>query len=349
MSKVELESFLKSFFLFFSSLTLLISTLFYLNYQKDVSSLDEQLLSKMRVCSYDLKCKQFDIDFINHDNQEFYKLYKSENELRSYYPIPNSKQYVMMLKLNHNKYNQKLQQLQYSTWLNLLFILIITTLLSILFSFYALYPLRNALLLTQEFIKDVLHDFNTPLATLRLNSSMLKQELGQNNKIERIEASVENILNLQSHLKSYLQNSALQKEEFDLKDLLDEKLSAIEKSHPDINFFLEVKKVKLFTNREAFARIIDNLLTNAAKYNKKNGSVTLRYEENSLKIIDSGKGIKNPKRVFERFYKEQDRGIGIGLHIVKKLCEELQIRIAIESKLNIGSVFTLKLSSLTVN
>ena len=349
MSKVELESFLKSFFLFFSSLTILIVTLFYFNYQKDISTLDEKLLSQMRVCSYDLKCKEFDIDFIPLKKQEFYRLYKLNSELSSYYPIPNSEQYTMEIKLQPSNYNSKLQKLQKSAFFYLSLTLLITTLLSVLFSFYSLHPLRNALLLTQEFIKDILHDFNTPLATLRLNSSMLKKELGDNNKIQRIESSVQNILNLQSHLKSYLQNSTLQKEEFDLEELIDEMLFSIRKNYPDIEFSTEIKRVKLFTNKDAFTRILDNLLTNAAKYNKENGSVTLSYHQQTLEVIDSGKGIKKPQYIFERFYKEQDRGIGIGLHIVKKLCDELGIKISVESQLNEGSTFKLMLSKLTVD
>ncbi len=54
-------------------------------------------------------------------------------------------------------------------------------------------------------------------------------------------------------------------------------------------------------------------------------------------------------RIFERFYKEQDRGIGIGLHIVKKLCEELKIKVKVESKIAQGSTFSLNLSALTLS
>ena len=75
---------------------------------------------------------------------------------------------------------------------------------SILFSFYALYPLRNALRLTQEFVKDILHDVNTPISTMRLNLSLLQEEIGENNKIKRIERGIENILLLQENLKSHL-------------------------------------------------------------------------------------------------------------------------------------------------
>ncbi|QFR50180.1 HAMP domain-containing histidine kinase [Sulfurimonas lithotrophica] len=348
MNKVETESFLKSFFLFFTSLSILIGIVYYVSFSKSVQTLDESILSQMRLCSYDLKCEQFKLDFIDiKEEKKLSTLYKNENGLTSYYPIPNSENFLLSFNLSQEDYLKEVQILKEKLYLEIFAVLVVVFLLSVLFSIYSLYPLRNALLLTQEFIKDILHDFNTPLATLRLNSSMLKNEIGTNDKVQRIELGVKNILDLQEHLRSYLQNSSIQKEEFDLKELIQTRIDIIQINYPDIKFFEDIKNIKLFTNKEAFTRVIDNLLSNAAKYNKQNGSVKIVYEENSLKIIDTGKGIKNPKKIFNRFYKEQERGLGIGLHIVKKLCEELGINIQIESELNKGTVFMLNLSKLT--
>jgi signal transduction histidine kinase len=52
--------------------------------------------------------------------------------------------------------------------------------------------------------------------------------------------------------------------------------------------------------------------------------------------------------VFERYYKEQDRGIGIGLHIVKKLCDALGIRIFIKSEVEKGTIIGLEIQSLVI-
>ncbi|MCW8838831.1 MAG: HAMP domain-containing histidine kinase [Thiovulaceae bacterium] len=348
MNKVEIESFLKSFFLFFTSLSILIAIVYYISFSKSVQTLDESILSQMRLCSYDLKCEQFSLDFIDvTEKKKLATLYKDINGLTSFYPIPNSEKFLLSFNLSQKDYLKEIQLLKEKLYLEVFGVLIIIFILSILFSVYALYPLRNALLLTQEFIKDILHDFNTPLATLRLNSSMLKKELGNNDKVQRIELGVKNILDLQEHLRSYLQNSSIQKEEFDLKELIQTRVNFIQTNYPEIDFFVDIKNIKLFTNKEAFTRIIDNLINNAAKYNKTNGSVKIVYRDKYLKIIDTGKGIKNPKKIFDRFYKEQERGIGIGLHIVKKLCEELNIKITIDSELGLGSTFTLGLSQLT--
>lgn len=325
------------------------SILFYSTYKTDVQTLDETLFAQMRICSYDLKCETFRIDFVEKEQQQPSILYKNDNGLESFYPIPNSQNYLIHFHLPQSEYEQHITSIKDAILWK--FALVITAIffLSVVFSIYALYPLRHALLLTQEFIKDILHDFNTPLASLRLNSSMLQREIGANEKLSRIEQSVANILALQEHLRSYLQNHVLQKESFDIKTLLQEAIDVVEKNYQDIQFILDVRSHLLYTNKEAFYRIIQNVLTNAAKYNKPYGEVKITFTEQTLHIIDTGKGIKHPKKIFNRFYKEQERGIGIGLHIVKKLCEELNIKIKVQSTLGKGTTFSLDLTKLTLN
>ncbi|MBU1928119.1 sensor histidine kinase, partial [bacterium] len=194
MNKVEIESFLKSFLLFFLSLSSLLVALFIINHEKETHLLDEKLLTQMRVCSFDLKCTKFDISFIEKNSQELYTLYKDDKGLTSYYSIPKSQIYIMQLSFDPQKYAAELNKIKDKAVLHFFIILGILFFLSIIFSVYALYPLRNALILTHEFIKDILHDINTPLSSLRLNSSMLKKEFGENTKIARIEQSVQNII-----------------------------------------------------------------------------------------------------------------------------------------------------------
>ena len=347
LKKVERESLVKSFLLFFISQAVLLSALFFMDYKKELQTLDDTIFSQMRICSLNLQCSEFEIDFVPMDEHKLYKIYKDDKEVSTYFSIPNSTKNSLKIYLLKDKYNQKIDELKYGTLFDFLAVLAFTILLSFLFALYALYPLKNALNLTEEFIKDILHDFNTPLSTLRLNSAMLEDEIGENSKVKRIQNSVANILNLQSNLRSYLDNHSSQKEVFDLRELLEDRVNMLEKSFKDLEFRVEVKEFILNANRDAFIRIIDNLLTNAAKYNKKDGKIILKVENNILYIEDTGKGIKNPSKIFQRFYKEQERGIGIGLHIVKKLCEELGIDIQVESVVGKGSIFYLNLKNLT--
>ncbi|WP_345980514.1 HAMP domain-containing sensor histidine kinase [Sulfurimonas sp. HSL3-2] len=346
MNRVEIESFIKSFLLFFISITVLVGAVFYLQYKESVKSMDDEIFNRMKVCSFSLNCDDLNLEFIPKDDKvQLYTLYKNDDTLSSYFGITDSDKYLLKFTLGKSHYQERLEKLKNGFLLKFFLLILIIALLSVLFSFYALHPLRKALVLTEELIKDILHDFNTPLSALRLNTSMLKKELQQNSKIERIEQSVQTILNLQSNLKAYLTNTTLQKESFSLKEVVQERVLFIQKLYPKIEFETDIEDKMLTCNKDAFIRILDNLLTNAAKYNKKNGSVFLTCKENVLEIEDTGIGIENPDKVFQRFYKEHDRGIGIGLHIVKKLCDELGIRIALTSEVGTGTSFFLKLDN----
>jgi len=324
---------------------ILASGVVYLIYQKEVASLQKDIFSQMRVCSYTLKCKEFIIDFADKKDKEPYKLYHNTQEISGYFPIPTSKQYFMKLSMPQEEYKKLKGALVGEAIVHLLFALVWIGVLSMLFSWYALRPLRQSLVLTQEFIKDILHDFNTPLSTLRLNVSMLSGD--QKSKVTRIQNSLDHILALQENLRAYLYDHQLQKDHFYLKEFLSQRVAMIDKLYPDITFEIRMEyDVQLYCNKEALSRIIDNIATNAAKYNKKYGKVIFEMQKTQLSICDTGKGIQNPSKIFERFYKEQERGIGIGLHIVKKLCDALEIEIKVKSSIDKGSCFYLELKNL---
>jgi len=156
---------------------------------------------------------------------------------------------------------------------------------------------------------------------------------------------------LGNNLRSYLEGHSLQKETVDLHRLLQERINTIKKLFPDITFILDNTPLLIVTNSDAMNRIVDNIINNACKYNKKNGSVwiSIHPQNHTLHIEDNGKGIEYPEKVFDRFYKEHERGLGIGLHIVKKLCDELKIAIRVKSALDEGTHFTLELHTLMLH
>lgn len=320
-----------------------------MDYTKELKTLDENIFSKMRICSFDLDCDEYNIDFEDAGKHELYTLLKDKESVSSYFSIIGSSKNILKIYLPKKRYDAQVLKVQQSFILKFAVVVLVVLTLSLLFSFYTLSPLRKALSLTEEFIKDILHDFNTPLATLRLNTSMLEVELGTNKKLKRIQNSVQTILSLQSNLRAYLQNHEAQIESFSLNALIKERVTVIESNHPTLTYKVEIPEYNLKTNKEAFTRVIDNLVSNASKYNKQNGSVDFILEDDILKIKDTGKGIQNPDKVFDRFYKEQDRGIGIGLHIVKKLCNALDIAIHVESKIEAGTSFSLNLKNIHIS
>ncbi len=313
------------------------------SYRQGLHSIDDQVRNQMKICSFDLKCEGLELDFVpKTEKTKVRKLYKKGN-LYSYFEVPTVDEYLLKVILPQKSYEKRLNELKIKLIQKFILYALLIALLSFLFSLYALRPLKKALDLNEEFVKDILHDINTPLSSLIVNFKLFKKEIGENRKIDRMESSVATILSLQNNLKAFLDNSLLQQEKFALSPLLQDRISYFQTLYPKLHFVTDIENYKLYTNKDAFIRVIDNLLSNACKYNDEKGRVEVVAKEHMLLIKDNGRGIKNIKKVFNRFYKETERGIGIGLHIVQKLCEELGIHISIESELKKGTIVKLNL------
>lgn len=348
MRRAERESFLKSFGVFFISLAFLSGVLAYLEYKKSKHDLQEKIYNEMRLCSYDLKCSEFELDFVDLDSKKLYMLNKTSKELFALFPIPKNDIYAMKLSLGLQSYQKELQYEQKKVFILFMWALFVIAIISVLFSVYALYPLRRALHLTEEFSRDILHDLNTPLSALRLNVSRLEVVPKDERKLQRISQSIDTIVSLGDNLRSYLEKHEYNRELFDLRELVKERLSVYMKLYSNINFEFKEESLFLNTNYSALKRVIDNLIDNAAKYNHDKGFVKISIDSATslLHVEDNGVGIEHPNKIFERFYKESKDGVGIGLNIVKKFCDELKIAIEVKSEMNKGTIFTLDLKEL---
>ncbi len=343
--RVERESLLKSFSLFFFSLSTLLGLLFYGLYLKELDSLERTLFSKMRLCSLELKCPEFRIDFAPKKGEEPLLIHHVPEGLYALFPLPGSEKYYLKILYPQKSYRRAVVKIARRMLWGYVGLEVVVALLSLLFSLYALQPLRRALTLTEEFSKDILHDFNTPLSIVRLNARMLAKECADNRKLTRIEEAVETLMRLQKNLRAYLNDQVSRQESFDLAALVQARVALFAKEWPHLRFVTELAPLEVKTHKEAMERVLDNLLSNAAKYNRSGGEVvvTLQADPPRLAVIDTGIGISHPDKVFDRFYKEHERGLGIGLNIVKKLCAEMGVGVRVESRVGEGSRFTLDL------
>lgn len=99
--------------------------------------------------------------------------------------------------------------------------------------------------------------------------------------------------------------------------------------------------------------LIQNLIDNAVKYGPEHGTVWIWSEETEeeylLHIKDEGNGIseENQEKIFRRFFQveksELVEGFGLGLSLVKRIAEKHHGTVTVESKLKMGSIFTLYL------
>ena len=349
MKRYELESLFKNFFIFFVLQLILVYIIYLQNYKQQLHNLDDKILKEMTICSYNLKCKNYELDFIKKNNRlKTNYLYKNSN-LYALYQIPGTDEFLLKIVLKKDRYNYLKSSIKKELIVEFILFSILIAVVSFLFSLYALYPLKKALKLNNEFIKDILHDINTPLSSILINFKMFKKEVGKNKKIDRIQSSINTILSMQDNLKAFLNSSKLEKEQFVLKKVLEERVNFFKAIYPNVNFNIDISNIKINSNKEAFVRIIDNIISNACKYgNKENPYVKIYLNKDKLVIEDNGIGIKNVKNAFKRYYKENQRGLGLGLNIVKKLCENLNIKIYIDSKLNSYTKVILDLSKLIV-
>ncbi|MGM0533085.1 MAG: sensor histidine kinase [Campylobacterota bacterium] len=189
-----------------------------------------------------------------------------------------------------------------------------------------------------EFIKKSIHEVNTPLSIILTNIDLLKMQGETNQNLQNIESASKLIHNLFNDLSYLVKKDRIQypRQRIDLSQFLKQRL----------NFFSELANVNglhLVTNIEnnvtvcinetKLQRIIDNNLSNIIKYSHRDSGVfvSLRSESGQafLRFQNSSDTIKDLEKIFDEYYRE-DRvkgGYGIGLSIVKEICDENDIAV----------------------
>ena len=298
----------------------------------------------MEVCSYTLKCERYKIGFAPKDKSHLQRLYEDKG-LYAFFRLPKSKKYHMRLFYDNKRYEEDRAKIVQELGVKFIVSTLLLLGVAFLLTLYSLKPLRRALRINDEFIKDILHDFNTPITSMVLNLSMLDTKDRDNVFIKRIAQGLDTIVLLQNNLKAFLAFSPSYNSRIDVALVAKERLEFMATLYINISFIYE-KQSELIrvSNQDMIIRIFDNLLSNAAKYNRVQGEVKLIVNGNLVIIEDTGKGIQDTSKVLERYHTEQERGLGIGLHVVNKLNQELGIVMSIESKVGVGTKISLDFS-----
>ena len=147
----------------------------------------------------------------------------------------------------------------------------------------------------------------------------------QSEEIESIHTSAQTIRMLHQNLDAYLKEQTATEEIVDVGEVVDHYVRFFTPLYDYLEWDVRQERCRVHTDRKAFERIVYNLLSNACKYNTTGGKIKIVLTPDRLSISNHSYGVKHPERVFDRFYKESDRGLGIGLHIVEKLCHALGI------------------------
>jgi two-component system, OmpR family, sensor kinase len=253
----------------------------------------------------------------------------------------NQKNLYLKISKSDTAYNRKVKSLQIKIILAQLALLLFFASISWFLAHKALKPLQRSINLLDSFSKDLIHDLNTPATSIRLNIELLKTTPNINQKIlTRLVKSSDQISSLHTNLTSLLQNRVFIATNVNVSRCIEDILSTYETLYPHIKVKHHIRRLKVDINEEAFRQILSNLISNAFKYNKRDGFVEVISENSTLIIRDGGVGIKDTTKIFTRGYKENENGIGIGLDITKRLCDALQIEIDVISDPE-GTTFTL--------
>ena len=208
-------------------------------------------------------------------------------------------------------------------------------------------PMKDAIYLLDTFIKDTTHELNTPVSTIMTNIELIDKDRLEDayllKIINRVDIGAKTISNIYDDLSYLTLNNKIisHNQDINLKELIDQRVEyfSILASMKKITVTTELNSdVLLHIDNKKITKLIDNILSNAIKYNKVNGSIHIKLEANKLTIKDTGKGIKkeNIALIFDRYarFDKVVGGFGIGLSIVKMICNEYKLDIQIDSELD---------------
>ncbi|MBE6049047.1 MAG: PAS domain-containing sensor histidine kinase, partial [Clostridium sp.] len=213
-----------------------------------------------------------------------------------------------------------------------------------------------------QFVANVSHELKTPLTSIKGFAETLRYVEDDATREKFLD-----IINKESERLSRLINDTLvlskiesesigEEEEFypnnEIEDVINMVRSVAE--NKNINLVLEQTNLNLlYGDKDRFLQLVLNLVENGIKYSNSGATVIIRsYTESEfyiLEVEDNGIGIpkEDLPRIFERFYRvdkaRKSGGTGLGLAIVKHIVKCFNGEIKIESKLGVGSKFTVKI------
>jgi len=222
----------------------------------------------------------------------------------------------------------------------------------------------NSSNMKKEFFANASHELKSPLTSILGYQEMIKAGVLTTSEelIEANEKTIKEAKRMRKIILDMLELSSLENEvlrpieKLNIYSQINKIVNSLKPqiAEKNIKVNIENKNMTVNMNYEDFEDMARNLIENGIKYNKPNGTldILLSPEKNTLTIKDSGIGIskQNIARIFERFYRvdkarsRENGGTGLGLAIVKHICNYYNFTIEVNSKIDVGSEFTIHLN-----
>lgn len=219
--------------------------------------------------------------------------------------------------------------------------------------------------LRKQLTGDIAHELRTPLTSIKghLDAIIVGIWEPTNERLNSINEEVKRITNLVDELRKLAkfdsEKDNLNKEIVNLKNYIKSIAYNYEGKALEKNIMIkyQLENIEALIDKEKFAQVIINILSNAIKYNNGNDEIYIKvFKKNNsinISIKDSGIGIPKSeyKNIFERFYRldksrgANEKGAGVGLTIAKSIVNAHGGEIEVYSEINKGSEFIISLPS----
>ena len=227
-----------------------------------------------------------------------------------------------------------------------------------------MHKLKDAFQIEKEFITNVSHELQTPISIVQNRiENIIVEGNAPDDVVIRLTDSQRTLNRMSRIIKALLLMSKIENDQYIKTDVV--KINELlEEVLEEVDDRLNQKNIRLYKNfyddielkpcnKALLFTLFSNLLNNAIKYNKQNGSITITtHQVNNkftIEIRDTGIGIDESEQqaIFDRFKrlnKNEAEGYGLGLPIVKTIAAFHNIDIDVTSEPEVGSVFTLSIN-----
>jgi len=248
-----------------------------------------------------------------------------------------------------NEYHKELKVLQTNVLVAITLIFMTIVVISWILSRLFMRPIHQKVKEIESFIQDISHELNTPITALGMSTSRAMQKKSYDEKILRnISISTKQLYSIYKSL-AYLNFSDTKQEKqmLNLKAILIQSVEYYsELSHAkNINIKTDLQDSNLKAVDTRVELLFSNLISNAIKYSMPDTTITIVLKDGFFSIEDEGVGIEKEKidDIFRLYHRGSTLagGFGVGLSIVKQICDEFKIGIDVSSELGVGSRFEL--------
>jgi two-component system OmpR family sensor kinase len=324
-----------------------ISQIFKLSMEENTFICLYDLTDYQKLCINNLNNFHIEKKSINPENIKIFEGRNQSGSLILYgYKYKSQKEYFIAIGKDESYLKNDLKKLKKSIFYSIVLVIMLSSFLAYSVSGRLLEPIKKNKENLENVLNIISHDLRTPVTIIKTNFYLMKAKNFQNieNNINQIEKNLVYIQNILTNIEALKSVDKKEIEEININSLVKDVLVKFENKIQEKNLrivFSEKDQVNIIANYVDMEVCFSNLIENAIKYNEKNGIIEVEFDKSKVKIKNTEKSINKPEKIFEKFYREDSagttEGLGLGLSIVKKICEKYGFKISYSFRDNMNN------------